>query len=188
MISFLGPENEANPLVDCKICTLQVMQKVDSGYRLPPLPGCPRVIYELMIMNWWVLLHDWDIHSWAYGTYVDTLLLYLGCYTHNLRMDSIVQDYWLVCTNPGLPTFNAIWSQPDWGTCGDAVVYVNLIPQAPWLLPSSWIQRPPACFATKCGSGAGHPWGCSGHTCTSHHPWSSTRGWGTDVPWPPAEI
>jgi len=44
----------------------------------------------------------------------------------------------------------------------EAVVYVNLILQAPWLFPSSWIQRPPACFATKCGGGAGHPWWCSG--------------------------
>ena len=35
--------------------TYQVVQLVDSGYRLPPPPGCPRVIYELMMYCWSVL-------------------------------------------------------------------------------------------------------------------------------------
>ena len=29
------------------------MKKIDSGYRLPPPPGCPRKIYDLMIKCWW---------------------------------------------------------------------------------------------------------------------------------------
>ena len=35
--------------------TYQVVQLVDSGYRLPPPPGCPRVVYELMMCCWSVL-------------------------------------------------------------------------------------------------------------------------------------
>lgn len=31
---------------------LQVIDKVDSGYRLPPPPGCPLVIYNLMMQCW----------------------------------------------------------------------------------------------------------------------------------------
>ena len=31
---------------------LQVMQKVASGYRLPPPPGCSRNVYSLMIKCW----------------------------------------------------------------------------------------------------------------------------------------
>ncbi|KAL5491368.1 hypothetical protein EMCRGX_G016647 [Ephydatia muelleri] len=30
----------------------EVVQKVDSGYRLPPPPGCPQLIYQLMIQCW----------------------------------------------------------------------------------------------------------------------------------------
>lgn len=30
----------------------QVIEKIDCGYRLPPPPGCPRVIYNLMIQCW----------------------------------------------------------------------------------------------------------------------------------------
>ena len=32
--------------------TLQAIEKVDSGYRLPPPPGCPKVVYEIMIQCW----------------------------------------------------------------------------------------------------------------------------------------
>ena len=32
--------------------TYQVVQLVDSGYRLPPPPSCPRVIYELIMYCW----------------------------------------------------------------------------------------------------------------------------------------
>lgn len=35
---------------------LQAIQKVDSGYRLSPPPGCPRAIYELMIQCWYLQL------------------------------------------------------------------------------------------------------------------------------------
>ena len=31
---------------------MQVIEKVDSGYRLPPPPGCPLVIYKLMMQCW----------------------------------------------------------------------------------------------------------------------------------------
>eukprot|EP00731_Ephydatia_muelleri_P018650 Em0011g690a len=31
---------------------LEVIQKVSSGYRLPPPPGCPRAIYKLMVSCW----------------------------------------------------------------------------------------------------------------------------------------
>ena len=30
------------------------MKQVDHGYRLPPPPGCPKAMYELMIHCWWV--------------------------------------------------------------------------------------------------------------------------------------
>lgn len=31
---------------------MQVIDKVDSGYRLPPPPGCPLIIYNLMMQCW----------------------------------------------------------------------------------------------------------------------------------------
>ena len=31
---------------------IQVVRKVGSGYRLPPLPGCHRAIYTIMIQCW----------------------------------------------------------------------------------------------------------------------------------------
>ena len=31
---------------------LQVMEKVEIGYRLPPPPGCSRFLYHLMIDCW----------------------------------------------------------------------------------------------------------------------------------------
>ena len=31
---------------------LQVYQKIESGYRLPPPPGCPRAVYQTMINCW----------------------------------------------------------------------------------------------------------------------------------------
>ena len=33
---------------------LQVMEKIESGYRLPPPPGCPRSIYRMMVKCWYV--------------------------------------------------------------------------------------------------------------------------------------
>ena len=32
----------------------KTLEKVGTGYRLPPPPGCPRMIYKLMIQCWWV--------------------------------------------------------------------------------------------------------------------------------------
>ncbi|KAL5491167.1 hypothetical protein EMCRGX_G016406 [Ephydatia muelleri] len=34
------------------ITNVEVVQKVDSGYRLPPPPGCPLLIYHMMIQCW----------------------------------------------------------------------------------------------------------------------------------------
>ena len=31
----------------------EVISKVDSGFRLPPPPGCPRDIYHIMIQCWY---------------------------------------------------------------------------------------------------------------------------------------
>ena len=33
-------------------CTFQALRLVDRGYRLPPPPGCPKAMYELMIQCW----------------------------------------------------------------------------------------------------------------------------------------
>ena len=33
----------------------QVIEKIDSGYRLPPPPGCPLLVYQLMIQCWYVI-------------------------------------------------------------------------------------------------------------------------------------
>ena len=32
----------------------QALKLVDHGYHLPPPPGCPKALYELMIQCWWV--------------------------------------------------------------------------------------------------------------------------------------
>ena len=34
----------------------QALKLVDRGYRLPPPPGCPKALYELMIQCWWVII------------------------------------------------------------------------------------------------------------------------------------
>ena len=34
------------------VSLLQVMEKVEAGYRLPPPPGCSRSLYHLMIDCW----------------------------------------------------------------------------------------------------------------------------------------
>ena len=36
------------------ISALQSLEEVESGYRLPPPPGCPRAIYRLMMKCWYV--------------------------------------------------------------------------------------------------------------------------------------
>ena len=30
----------------------QVIDLIDTGYRLPPPPGCPRAVYQIMIDCW----------------------------------------------------------------------------------------------------------------------------------------
>ena len=32
----------------------QTLEKIDSGYRLPPPPGCPRAMYRMMMKCWYV--------------------------------------------------------------------------------------------------------------------------------------
>ena len=33
---------------------LKAVEKIDSGYRLPPPPGCPRAMYRVMMKCWYV--------------------------------------------------------------------------------------------------------------------------------------
>ena len=35
---------------------LKAVEKIESGYRLPPPPGCPRAIYKTMIKCWYVII------------------------------------------------------------------------------------------------------------------------------------
>ena len=35
-------------------CYNQTIEKIDTGYRLPPPPGCPRAMYRMMIKCWYV--------------------------------------------------------------------------------------------------------------------------------------
>ena len=35
--------------------SLQVVRNIENGFRLAPPPGCPRLMYELMIRCWYVL-------------------------------------------------------------------------------------------------------------------------------------
>ena len=34
------------------LSSLKALKMVDSGYRLPPPPGCPKEIYKMMIQCW----------------------------------------------------------------------------------------------------------------------------------------
>ena len=40
------------------LSSLKVLEKVDSGYRLPPPPGCPRTIYRIMMKCWYVGIYN----------------------------------------------------------------------------------------------------------------------------------
>lgn len=46
--------------VTIRICdnSFQIPRKLESGYRLPPPPGCPRMLYELM-MQCWLVQPNW---------------------------------------------------------------------------------------------------------------------------------
>ena len=37
----------------CMSTLIKALKKIDSGYRLPPPPGCPRTIYRAMIKCWY---------------------------------------------------------------------------------------------------------------------------------------
>ncbi|XP_065899772.1 uncharacterized protein [Dysidea avara] len=34
------------------LSTIEILEKIDNGYRLPPPPGCPRAFYRMMIKCW----------------------------------------------------------------------------------------------------------------------------------------
>jgi len=33
---------------------MQTIKAIDQGIRLQPPPGCPRMVYSIMIQCWWV--------------------------------------------------------------------------------------------------------------------------------------
>ena len=49
---------------------LQLLTKVNSGYRLPPPPGCPKLLYKLMIRCWSV----WLYYACCLGIYFMAIL------------------------------------------------------------------------------------------------------------------
>ena len=53
---WLSEINNMVKLLTSQHVTLQVIELVDSGQRLPPPPGCSRIVYELMIKCWFVIL------------------------------------------------------------------------------------------------------------------------------------
>ena len=54
-----------NNLLNFALCvSAQVRKKVCSGYRLPPPPGCSRLIYTMMMDCWWVTV----VFPWLMGT------------------------------------------------------------------------------------------------------------------------
>ena len=49
-----GPYQLHDQIIHIVYCMLQTITLVESGYRLPPPPGCPRAVYQLMIDCWYV--------------------------------------------------------------------------------------------------------------------------------------
>ena len=41
-----------NKVKTCHILHIQAIAQISSGYWLPPPPGCPRAIYDIMIQCW----------------------------------------------------------------------------------------------------------------------------------------
>ena len=51
---YTNQEVRKLPMHSYTIHTMQVVQRVAEGYRLPPPPGCPEAIYNLMIDCWYI--------------------------------------------------------------------------------------------------------------------------------------
>eukprot|EP00731_Ephydatia_muelleri_P014959 Em0008g679a len=62
----------------------EVVQKVDSGYRLPPPPGCPQLIYQLMIQCWNPATHSRPLFGDIYQSLCQSeeLVLAIPCDVH----------------------------------------------------------------------------------------------------------
>ncbi|KAL5490941.1 hypothetical protein EMCRGX_G016145 [Ephydatia muelleri] len=62
----------------------EVVQKVDSGYRLPPPPGCPQLIYQLMIQCWNPATHSRPLFKDIYQSLCQSeeLVLAIPCDVH----------------------------------------------------------------------------------------------------------
>jgi hypothetical protein len=57
------------------------MRLLETGYRLPPPPGCPRIIYEIMIKCWYVC---------------SELRIFVGALTNGTWIQSCIMDiYWI---------------------------------------------------------------------------------------------
>ena len=54
------------------------MKLIDTGFRLPPPPGCPRSIYEMMIQCWYVYIHWFTLfHKLFLGIQKQMVVLHL---------------------------------------------------------------------------------------------------------------
>ena len=60
-------EKSTNQEVNIKIHIIfitffsQSIRLVDSGYRLPPPPGCPKPMYKLMMKCWYVFIISYSV-------------------------------------------------------------------------------------------------------------------------------
>ena len=52
MLINVWPSTEILHFCACMVYTIKAMKLVDSGYRLPPPPGCSKELYKLMIRCW----------------------------------------------------------------------------------------------------------------------------------------
>ena len=54
--SYTNPEvcfsSHLQEVMKCSVISVQAFRKVSQGARLPPPPGCPRAVYQLMINCW----------------------------------------------------------------------------------------------------------------------------------------
>ena len=63
----------------------QTIEKIDSGYRLPPPPGCSRAMYRMMMKCWYVISY---CNMYCYCSYINTYVMFtVLCSTGNLIQD-----------------------------------------------------------------------------------------------------